>query len=133
MIVGETGQLFLDPGSTEYTIEEVYIAGMRVDARYLLPKHGSRSYGEALVTLNTYNASTLKEFNDIHDKGSVKPVKPAQYDYVIIDDKAEMFYRGQWYPTEITQIESRNAIFDIDCPVDAIIFYFIQAEKGYYG
>ena len=131
MIVGETGRLFLDPGSTEFTIEEVYIAGMRVDARYLIPKNDIRDYDEALVKV--YNDTTLKEFNDIHNKGAIKPVRPAQYDYVIIDDKAEMFYRGEWYPTEITQVNSRNAIFDIDCPVDAIVFYFIQAEKGYYG
>ena len=97
----------------------------------IISKLNKVNYDEALVKV--YNDTTLKEFNDIHNKGAIKPVKPAQYDYVIIDDKAEMFYRGEWYPTEITQVNSRNAIFDIDCPVAAIVFYFIQAEKGYYG
>lgn len=136
MIVGETGRLLVDPGSTEFSLDEMYITGMRVDARYLLNKYDLRGYNEALVETSGYNGSTLKEFNDKHNCGSSIPDKPKLYDYYIdnLEDKTgQMFYRGAWYSVQVTQINGYNTIFDITCPVDAIIFYFVQAEKGYYG
>ena len=128
-IIGETGRLLLDPGSEEYTIEEMYVAGTRVDARYLINKYNTRSVPEAL---NQASNPTLEEWNLSHNKGAAAPEVPRQYDYYTSADGAKMYYNGKWYPVDIIQIEGVNTLFDISCPVDAMIFYFLQAVKGIY-
>ena len=136
MVIGETGRLLVDPGSMDFSIEDLYITGIRVDARYLINKYDLRGYADALVESSGYNKSTLKEFNTKHNCGSDKPSNPKLYDYIITDTQTntgEMFYRGTWYPVKVETINGINTIFDITCPVDAIVFYFVQAEKGYYG
>ena len=147
MVIGETGRLLVDPGSKEYSIEDMYITGRRIDARYLINKveiavdeeekyKAFRDYKDALVDSTQYNKSTLYQFNQLHDySGQSIPLKPKQYDYYIDSNpiKSKMFYNGQWYPMTCDKINGINTIFDIDCPVEAMLFYFVQAEKGYYG
>ena len=143
-IIGETGVLFLDPGSQDWTIEDLYIVGQRIDARYLLNKNdGNRPTpqgnkrtieDDALAT----NNSTLIEFNQRHNKGAVAPEQPIMYDYYLTDgDNGFMYYRGQWMPMTIsTKVEhegvTHNVTFDLDCSMDAMIFYFGQVVKGIY-
>ena len=43
-----------------------------------------------------------------------------------------MYYNGVWYPVNIIQVGEVNTLFDISCPMDAMIFYFLQAVKGIY-
>lgn len=132
MVVGETGRLLVDPGSKEFSIEDLYIKGIRIDARYLINKYYLRGYNEMLVEDNLPE-TTLYQFNKSHDyTNKEKPKYPKQYDYYI-EDKSMMFYNGQWYPMICEQVNHINTAFTIDCPVDAMIFYFVQAEKGYYG
>ena len=128
-IVGETGRLLLDPGAEEYTIAEMYVAGKRLDARYLINKYNIRSIAEAL---NQDTNSTLEEWNLIHDKGAAAPEVPHQYDYYTAAGESKMYYNGVWYPVDIIQVEGVNTLFDISCPMDAMIFYFLQAVKGIY-
>ena len=143
-VVGETGILSLDPGDSNLTIQELYVRGVQIDARYLTPKYdlipmedrdnitGERNRGDVFTT--TYEGTTLKYFNDMHDKGSTKPSNPAQYDYYTNNNKSYMFYKGAWYPVVINPDNNfeHNTIFEIDCPTDAMIFYFAQVEKGIY-
>ena len=132
MVVGETGRLLVDPGSKEYSIEDMFIKGIRIDTRYLINKYALRGYNEMLVEDNLPE-STLRKFNEDHDyTNKEKPKYPKQYDYYI-EDKSMMFYNGQWYPMTCEQVNHVNTAFTVDCPIDAIIFYFVQAEKGYYG
>ena len=143
-IVNETGLLSLDPGSEKFTIKELYVKGMRIDARYLTPKYdlipmedrddtwSIRDRGDMFTT--TYDGTTLKRFNDLHDKGSEKPDNPEWYDYYTANGKTYMYYQGDWYPTVINPEDEfeHNTIFEIECPTDAMIFYYAQVEKGIY-
>ena len=128
-IVNETGRYFLDPGSEEYSIVECYIKGMRIDARYLLNKGDARNFDDMN---NTGTGMSIETWNQIHDLGSSAAAVPVEYDYYTADGKSYMFYRGKWYPVTIQQINGINTIFDVDCPVDAIIYYYILAVKGIY-
>ena len=142
-IVGETGILSLDPGSEEFIISELYVVGKRLDVRYLSPKYnlipmqdrditpGVRDYGDMFVT--EYDNTTLKRFNDVHNRGNSKPTNSIKlYDYYIEDGQAYMYYNDNWYPTTIQQIEGHNTIFEIECPMDAMVFFFAVVEKGIY-
>ena len=139
-IIGETGVLFLDPGSQDWTIEDLYIVGQRIDARYLLNKNdGNRPTPQGNKrTINddalAANNSTLIEFNQRHNKGATAPEKPIMYDYYLVDgDSGFMYYRGQWMPMTVsTKVGNQNVIFDLDCSMDAMIFYFGQVVKGIY-
>ena len=142
-IVGETGILSLDPGSQDFIISELYVAGKRLDARYLSPKYNLISMNQRDsvpsvrttddMFVNTYNDTTLKKFNDVHDRGNNKPTENVKlYDYYTADGKSYMYYQDQWYPVVIEQINGHNTIFEINCPMDAMIFFFALVEKGYY-
>lgn len=128
-IVNETGRYFLDPGSEEYSIVECYIKGMRIDARYLLNKGDARNFDDMN---NTGTGMSIETWNQIHNLGDSAAAVPVEYDYYTADGKSYMFYRGKWYPVTIQQINGINTIFDVDCPVDAIIYYYVLAVKGIY-
>ena len=85
---------------------------------------------DALAT----NNSTLIEFNQRHNKGTTAPEKPIMYDYYLTDeDNGFMYYRGQWIPMTVsTKVGNQNVTFDLDCSMDAMIFYFGQVVKGIY-
>ena len=144
-VVGETGILFLDPGSQDWTIEDLYILGTRIDARYLLNKNdGGRPTPSGSIGTNNKrtisddalaaNNSTLITFNQRHNKGAVAPQKPIMYDYYLTDgNNGFMYYRGQWMPMKVTtKVGEQNVVFDLDCSMDAMIFYFGQVVKGIY-
>ena len=147
-IVGETGVLFLDPGTQDWTIEDLYMLGTRIDARYLLNKNdGGRPTPtvnpDAIGTDNKRivdddaladNNSTLIEFNQKHNKGAAAPENPTIYDYYLTDgDNGFMYYRSEWMPMKVTtKAGGQNAVFDLDCSVDAMIFYYGQVVKGIY-
>ena len=143
-IVNETGLLSLDPGSEDYTIKELFVKGMRIDARYLTPKYDiipneRKSIDPAIRTtddmfVTQYENTTLELFNKEHDKGNTMPDSPRLYDYYTDGGNTYMFYQGKWYPTVINPEGDfeHNTIFEIDCPADAMIFYYAQVEKGIY-
>ena len=131
-VVGETGILYLDPGSLDYTIEELYVRGTRLDARYILNKYdGTRTINDDALAENN---SSLIEFNEQHNRGAAAPEHPILYDYYLTDgDNGFMYYRGQWCPMTVSVKQGgQNVAFDISIDTDAMLFYYAQTVKGIY-
>lgn len=142
-IVGETGLIHLEPGVNGLKIDELRIDGFRLDARYVFSKYNTketwedatkshRSESEVFVEPESYEESSLKYFNDIHNKGSIRIDNPITYDYYTNNGFSWMYYDGEWRSTKIIKINNQNVIFEIDTPMDAMVFYYLQAEKGIY-
>ena len=57
-----------------------------------------------------------------------KPAYPQQYDAYILNDVTYIYHHGEWRKTT----RPDNDSYDIACPVDGIVNYYIQVEKGIY-
>ena len=58
------------------------------------------------------------------------PEIPLDFDkYEDDQNVVHIFYHGQWY---IGTSQDNNSSYDIPCPVDGLVNYFIQTEKGIY-
>lgn len=75
-----------------------------------------------------YGRNIQKRF--LHDRGDSRPENPFQLDSYTEDETTTyIFYDGQW---RAATEQNDGTSYDIACPVDAIINYYIQTEKGYY-
>ena len=113
-VIGESGILFLDPGVDNVAIQNLYFYGMNIDTRYTEANYGAD--GHTKFVANHYKQS--------------QPEHPVQYDYYDNGDGTiKMFYKGNWY-TGATN--DGGITYDLECPVDAMIFYNIETVKGIY-
>lgn len=104
LVVGFTGELFLDPGDNA-VINNLYFIGSHWDA------HPKMEFEEFKATLEV--VSTL---------GAVK--NPAPYNCYIYNDLVYIYYRNTWYVLDNK--------FDIHCDIDAIVNYYAEISKGVY-
>ena len=102
-ILNETGDLRLEFNLPNLTIEELYFNGLQVDSRFVL------------------------DFEK-HNKNT-KPEYPEQYDYYSENNKIFMYYGRAWRECE----EVSKGIFNISCPVSALINYCVKQEKDVYS
>lgn len=67
----------------------------------------------------------------LHDKGGTEPDHPFQLDSYTDASTGNtyIYYNGQW---RVGTPQDNGTSYDIACPVDAIVNYYIQTEKGYY-
>lgn len=67
----------------------------------------------------------------LRDRGIGEPENPLHLDMYEDEEtsKVYIFYNGQW---KEGQQQDNGSSYDIVCPVDAIVTYYIQTEKGYY-
>ena len=67
----------------------------------------------------------------LKDCGSQRPDYPFNLDVYTTEDGLETFvyYKGQW---RIAEEQDNGTSYDIQYPIDGIITYHIQTEKGYY-
>ena len=116
-IINETGELFLDPGLAEASISDLYLKGYQIDTRYIYPVYSDEIDGVSL-------------FYEKHHKENLDSVLN-EYDFY----GNQIFYHGKIRNMEIIEFDenSQPVIIDIDCPVPALIDYYGQLEKGYYG
>ena len=102
-VVNANGQLNFDPLDNEINIISLRIAGMNIS------------------------------IDDTVDKGVVSNLSSVQYpiegDICTINNILYCYYNGQWYQASKTQ---NNKFIDIDCPVDALIFYSATIEEDIY-
>lgn len=103
-VIGETGELFLDPGD-DAVLDRLYMYGVNfVDDNELTNRHG-----------NHIHWVTTKD----------KPYEGFAYKD---GDKVEIFHNGQW----VAAVKQENGSYDIPFNVDAIINYFIEVVRGEY-
>lgn len=102
-VINETGNLFLDPGIDGVTIASIKFNGYQIDTRY------------------------INNFVINHSKES-KPSTAQDYDYYSENGKLHMYYNGTWYDCE----QINNYVYEITCPVSAIVNYKIQQKKEVY-
>ena len=102
-VINETGVLRFDAQLPDIIIDKLYFYGMQIDSRY------------------------MKNFEE-HHKDS-QPETPVLYDYYSKDGQLVMYYNRAWYPCE----EVQDGIFNIACPVPALINYCVKQEKDVYN
>ncbi len=119
-VINENGNLYLDPGVAGVTIKNLYCGGREIDTRYLDPHYTWDGLFEPLYDNGNW-------FDDLHNKGNTKPEIPQEFDDDNDGTQLDMFYRHVWSPCT-----KQDNIFNIQCPVFAIINYQIQQKKGVY-
>ena len=121
-VINENGNLHLDPGVVGVTITSLKFSGRQFDIRYLDPLYyWDESYHYEGTAAITY-------FNNKHNKGTSKPSTAKDYDYYIENNSIYMYYRRAWYPCE----KINDYVYEITCPVLAIVNYQIQQVRGVY-
>ena len=121
-VINETGNLLLDPGTTGVAITTVHFEGRQIDIRYLDPLYNWD---------NEYHydgAAAVQYFNTRHNNGAVQPATARDYDFYTDSQGIHMFFNRQWY--NCTKIN--DYIYEILCPVTAIVNYVAQEKKGVY-
>lgn len=117
-VVGETGILYLDPGSetaAPAVIESLVFGGISIDTRYLIPMY-------------KVGQNSAAEFVKRHKKDKMFE-HPAIYDYYKDDNGLHMYYDGKW--CKATTADG-GITYDIITGVDAIVNCYIQTLKGIY-
>lgn len=69
------------------------------------------------------------ELREDYGEVSEYPINPMYLDYCKIDDTHYVYYNGEWYEADYVVAEDS---YDIKCPVDGIVNYYVQTMKGIY-
>ena len=121
-VINETGNLFLDPGISGVNIASLHFEGRQIDIRYLDPLyHWDEDY-------HYEGAAAVQYFNNKHNNGSTMPVSARDYDFYTNNDGIHMFFNRAWWDCE----QINDYIYEIHCPVTAIVNYTVQTKKGVY-
>ena len=121
-IMNDTGCLLLEPGVSGVKIEQLHFEGKQIDIRYLDPLYywdNEYHYNEQEI---------LTHFSQKHNYNNTKPKKARDYDYYMDGSNLYMFYDHKWYDC----VKINDFIYEITCPVFAIINYRVQQKKGVY-
>ena len=106
LIVNETGELRIDPEDSSYRIISFSIEGRTIDVRLL------RNLG---------NKNSLEEIQN-----------PLHGDYCQINGNYYTFYKSKWYPSKKVPEDGEMSFMDVDCPVDALIFYSFKLRRDFF-
>ena len=121
-VINETGNLFLEPGISGVNITTLHFEGRQIDIRYLDPLyHWDEEY-------HYDGAAAIQYFNNKHNNGSTQPATARDYDFYTDSEGIHMFFNRQWY--DCTKVN--DYIYEIRCPVTAIVNYVAQEKKGVY-
>lgn len=70
------------------------------------------------------------EYRQLNYRDQINPDSPMQYDYYYDNEgRMHIYYNGKWYTG---QAQDNGASYDIACPVDGIVNYYLQTQKGVY-
>ena len=122
-VINENGNLFLDPGVSNIKIVSLYFAGKQLDVRFLNPVKNWENISE-------HDTEAINIFNTLHNKYENRPLMPTQYDFYYDRAKAKsyMYYNRSW--RICTQDAQNEYLWEIACPVQAIVNYRIQQFQG---
>lgn len=133
-VINENGNLFLNPNVANIKIDSLTFAGKQLDVRFLNPVKNWSS-------IPNHDTKAVSNFINLHNKGTKKPNIPVLYDFYYNSNKDRyfMYYDRGWRmctpPPEVRTGEDANLppyIWEITCPVRAIINYQIQQFQGTY-
>ena len=102
LIIDETNQLFIDPGDNTSTITDAYFYGVSIEARKLNNHQGM---------INSSKPTVVTQLSAYED------------------GVAHIFYNGKWWPAAYLP---NTKTYEIACPVNAIVNYQIETQKGIY-
>lgn len=105
-VVNQTGQLFFEPYSNENLnyITKLYIVGRNI------PKYQLNNRGNNFTSLN-------------------EVFYPVDKDLCTIENIPYIYFKNKWYKAE--EQDSQES-YDIDCPVDALLFYYASVRRDFY-
>lgn len=69
------------------------------------------------------------DLDKMNDCGDSAPEAPKEFDYYTKNGTVMIFHDGKWYAAAA---QDNGNSYDIACPVDAIVNYYILTEKGTY-
>ena len=125
-VMNKTGNLLLEPGISGIKINSLHFEGRQFDIRYLDPLY----YWDGIHNYN--EKECVQHFLDKYDNGTSQPATAQDYDFYLgtKDDQPQlyMFFNREW--RECTKVS--DVIYEIKCPVTAIVNYSIQQRKGVY-
>ena len=120
-VINENGNLLLQPNVTNAKIETLYFTGKQFDIRYLYPIY-------EWETIEEHTAKAISKFVEQHNCGNIKPLDPEPYDYYISEGQIYMYYNRKWCKST----RPMDYIWEIECPVTAIVNYEIRQVEGVY-
>ena len=130
-IINENGNLLLEPNVENSKIEILYFAGKQLDIRYLYPAY-MNSFPKYTQNRDSdyaeFNQDAVARFAAQHNRGNSKPIDPKTYDYYYENNQYYMYYERDWYKCT----RPLDYIWEIRCPVTAIVNYQVQQLEGVY-
>ena len=121
-VINETGNLYLDPGIPNTRIDTLHFEGRQIDIRYLDPLYkwdDQYHYNET---------EAITHFNEKHNNGDSKPATARDYDFYTDASGIHMFFDREWRDC----VKVNDFVYEIVCPVTAIVNYYAQQKKGVY-
>ena len=110
-----------------YESPKVEIIKMQVEQSLLISSVAGEDIYE-WEDIDEHTAKAVTKFVAQHNCGSSKPAEPEPYDYYISDNQIYMYYNREWCKTT----RPMDYIWEIECPVVAIVNYEIQQLEGVY-
>ena len=121
-VINETGNLLLEPGISGVNIASLHFEGRQIDIRYLDPLYQWDS------AYHYEGAAAVEYFNNKHNNGSTKPATARDYDFYTDAEGLHMFFNREWHNCN----KVNDYVYEIACPVTAIVNYVAQQKKGVY-
>lgn len=129
-VLNETGRLLLEPNVSGANIVTANFKGKQIDLRYLYPLYSWSS-------IDDHTLKAIQTFNQNHNKGATRPNIPMVYDFYNENGLYYMYYNREWNLAEsISQVDANDIlttyVWEITCPVRAIVNYELQQQRGKY-
>ena len=129
-VLNETGRLLLEPNIGGANITTARFNGKQIDLRYLYPLYSWDS-------IDDHTLKAIQAFNRNHNKGTIKPITPKTYDFYIENNLYYMYYNREWNLAEsISKVDTNDIlttyVWEITCPVRALVNYELQQQRGKY-
>jgi len=129
-VLNETGRLLLEPNISEVNIVTASFSGKQIDLRYLYPIYSWNS-------IDDHTLKAIQTFNRNHNKGSTRPATPVTYDFYTENGLYYMYYNRRWNQAQsITKVDANDIlttyVWEIACPVRALVNYELQQQRGKY-
>lgn len=128
IIVNETGELFFDPGQGNVYITSFIIKGKNILIEQLRDRR-NQYFNEAQGIIATDIKQILYPMNmDLFRIGDAYISPQSQQEQGYWTYKEYIYYKDTFY--EVHQNE--NGSYDLYCPIDALIFYYIDLRRDIY-
>lgn len=105
-VVNETGQLLFDPCDSTISIDKLYIKGMNIPTEML------------------YSRGSIGDISEIDTIQN-----PIDKDMVQVGSDTYIYYKNNWYKATS---QDKGQSYDIECPVDALLFYYANVRRDFY-